>query len=523
MNIKSNMAAYEGEPELAGLDTVIKLAVLAVGGQGGGVLSNWIAELAKKGNYDVQTTSVAGVAQRTGATIYYVEMAPKSGLKPVFAQSPSVGDLDVLIASELMEAGRAVMRGFITPDRTTLIASTHRIMAVSEKQMPGDGLADGKLVEAELAKAALKSVCFDMESIAVDAGTVISASLFGGLARSGALPFETSLYEDVIEASGRGVEQSLKAFRATLVYDEQATLPSKEKPEIVIAGPEHLMVEWNSLASKAAAFPPSCRSMVESGLQKVVDFQDTDYGQEYLDHLQTWLSADDEARDFQLTRTAAKYIANAMCYDDIIRVADLKTRPSRERRLRDEQQTDTEAIVHVTEYFHPRAEEFCSIMPVRIGKWFAKTPWALRIVDWLFNKGRRVRTDRITGFMMLRALCFMKSRRRKLLRHENERAHLERLEQAVEQALPNDYALTIEIFSCQRLIKGYSDTHTRGLSKFEKVLSALPMLEARVDAADWIRRLRELALKDEDGSGLEGGLKTIASISSSEATQGRQS
>jgi len=45
---------------------IIKIAVLAVGGQGGGVLTNWIADLATRCGYAVQMTSVAGVAQRTG-------------------------------------------------------------------------------------------------------------------------------------------------------------------------------------------------------------------------------------------------------------------------------------------------------------------------------------------------------------------------------------------------------------------------------------------------------------------------
>ena len=120
------------------LSDVIKIAILAVGGQGGGVLTNWIANLATKSGYDVQTTSVAGVAQRTGATIYYIEMAPKSQRRPVFAQSPAPGDVDIMIAAELAEAGRAVLRGFVTPDRTTLIASTHRILAISEKMVPGN-------------------------------------------------------------------------------------------------------------------------------------------------------------------------------------------------------------------------------------------------------------------------------------------------------------------------------------------------------------------------------------------------
>ena len=123
---------------------VIKLAVLAVGGQGGGVLTGWIEEVARAHGYAAQATSVAGVSQRTGATVYYVEMAPQpaTGAMPVFSLQPAAGDVDIMITAEMMEAGRAIIRGFVTPDRTTLITSTHRALAVSEKMVPGDGIAD---------------------------------------------------------------------------------------------------------------------------------------------------------------------------------------------------------------------------------------------------------------------------------------------------------------------------------------------------------------------------------------------
>jgi indolepyruvate ferredoxin oxidoreductase beta subunit len=181
------------------MSDIIKIAVLAVGGQGGGVLSSWIAALAEGNNYVAQVTSVAGVAQRTGATIYYIEIAPKGPQRPVFALSPSPGDIDVLIAAEIMEAGRAAQRGFLSPDRTTLIASTHRILAVSEKQVPGDGRADGSAVTQELQGYAKHVVAFDMEKLALDAGSLISASLFGGLARSNALPFTQDAYRAVLK------------------------------------------------------------------------------------------------------------------------------------------------------------------------------------------------------------------------------------------------------------------------------------------------------------------------------------
>ena len=64
----------------------------------------------------------------------------------------------------------------------------------------------------------------------------------------------------------------------------------------------------------------------------------------------------------------------------------------------------------------------------------------------------------------------------------------------------------------QRLIKGYSDTHARSQSKFARVMQGAQLVEHREDAADWIRRLREAALKDEDGLALDGALETVKSF-----------
>ena len=493
------------------VEQVIKIAVLAVGGQGGGVLTNWIADLASRGGYDVQMTSVAGVAQRTGATIYYVEIAPKSDRTPVFALSPSPGDIDVLIASELMEAGRAVLRGFVTPDKTTLVASSHRILAVSEKQVPGDGIADGRVVADSLSTAARKTVCFDMEQIAQKNGTMISASLFGGLARSGALPFSTNQFEDVIRASGRGVEASLGAFRDVLAFDEDAK-PQEAETTTNVTGPNQLMQDWQALRERALAFPGAAGQMALRGLQKSVDYQDLAYGKSYLDHVQIYADLDNADRGYELTEVAAKYMANAMCYDDILRVADLKTRPSRGARLRREQEIAPDALTKVTEYFHPRAQEIVSCMPVKLGRWCEASPHVMRILARLFDKGRRIRTDRIGGFTMLWLIAGLRPKRRKLLRHAQESQHLNGLITQTREMAPLDYDLACEMLRCQRLIKGYSDTHARGHSKFARVIGAVDMLRGRDDAAAWLRRLREAALSEESTEALEGALKTVASF-----------
>jgi len=496
---------------------ILKVAIHAVGGQGGGVLANWVSDLATLGGYAVQMTSVAGVAQRTGATIYYIEMAPRGDRDPVFSLTPAPGDVDILIAAELMEAGRAVVRGFVTPDRTTLIASTHRILAVDEKIVPADGRADSDLVLGKVRAAAFRHVCFDMETIAKEAGSVISASLFGALAKSGETPFAVALFEQVIKDSGLGVEASLQAFNGALAHHEK---PSRKKHQIIniapvemntavevvpvadrtpvqVSGPSSLVKQWQALLLRVGALPEPVRSMAEAGLQKVVDFQDLEYGDEFLRSLNRFVEVDNEAHDYQLSQTAAKYVANAMCYDDIIRVADLKTRSSRNLRLRAEQQAHADQIVHVTEYFHPRAQELCGIFPARLGEWIEARPSVFSFVDKLVNKGRRIRTDGVTGFGLLWLASAMKPRRRKLLRHRQEAKHLQRLIDSALAVAENNYPLAIEVLRCQRVVKGYSDTHERSQSKFSLLMDALATLASGSDAAGQLGELLEIALKNE--------------------------
>ena len=171
----------------------ISVAVMAMGGEGGGVLADWLVDLAEHEGWIAQATSVPGVAQRTGATIYYIELFPgdaarQAGAEPVLALMPTPGEVDVVIASELMEAGRAVQRGLVTPARTTFIASTHRVYSMTEKTAMGDGRVDADRLMRAAASAARRFVAADFGSLADAAGSVIGAALFGALAGTGALP-----------------------------------------------------------------------------------------------------------------------------------------------------------------------------------------------------------------------------------------------------------------------------------------------------------------------------------------------
>jgi indolepyruvate ferredoxin oxidoreductase beta subunit len=509
------------------LDTTkpLSIAVMAMGGQGGGVLVDWIVALCETQGWAAQSTSVPGVAQRTGATIYMIEALPMppdapKGLRPVLSLMPVPGEIDIVIGAELMEAGRAIQRGLVTPDRTTLIASAHRHYAVAEKQTPGDGIGEAEKVYAAAAVAAKRFIAFDMAELAEKTGSVVSAVLFGALAASKTLPFERAAFEATVRAAGVGVEPSLRAF--ALGYDgvlaeashgpAHATFkPAAAKKYPALAPVGH--TGYDALVNRARTdFPHAAHDMIAAGLQSVVDYQDVAYGKDYLDLLADILALDKEARGFALTRTAAKYIATAMAYDDVFRVADLKTRGSRFERVRKEIAAAPDQLVYTTEYMHPRMEEVCGSLPAGLGRFIESRPGLFKALDRIVNRGRRVQTGTIRWFLPLYVLGGMKRFRRGTLRHANEVAHRDAWLARVKAAAPRDYDLAVELLQARRLVKGYSDTHARGQSKFDKVMLGAAKVEGRPDAAEWVRRLREAALKDEDGIALSGALKTIDSF-----------
>jgi indolepyruvate ferredoxin oxidoreductase beta subunit len=151
-------------------------------------------------------------------------------------------------------------------------------------------------------------------------------------------------------------------------------------------------------------------------------------------------------------------------------------------------------------------------MPAALGAFVLARPSLSRALDRVVNKGRHLRTDRIHHFLALYLVGGFRRFRRSTLRHRTEMAHLEEWLALARDTVRKDYSLGVEVLRCRRLIKGYSDTHERGTSKYDRVVSAVPLLIGRADSAEWLHRLIEMALKDEKGEMLDGALKTIETL-----------
>ncbi|QBQ99269.1 indolepyruvate oxidoreductase subunit beta family protein [Paraburkholderia pallida] len=489
----------------------IKIAILAMGGEGGGVLADWVVDLGEHNGYYAQTTSVPGVAQRTGATIYYVELFARDEREPrtpILALMPLPGDVDVVLASELMEAGRAVQRGLVTAERTTLVASTHRVYSIAEKTAMGDGRVDDGALIAHAGAAAKRFVRFDMAQAAEASGSVISAVLFGALAGTGVLPFSRRQFEETIERGGVGVKPSLRAFELGYARagadegDAQEGAPPSESSDQAPAPRDPVVARL--LERVRAELPAEVQSFAIEGVRRLIDYQDPEYAALYLDRLANLRRTLPEAPG-TLLRETARYLALWMSYEDTIRVADLKTRATRFERVRGEVRAQPDQLLAINEFMHPRIEEICETLPAGIGRWLAKPHAVHRLVKRHTKAGRVVKTSSLRGYLMLYAVARLRGMRRRTLRYELESARIEAWLQQIVQSAQHNPALAVEVAQCQRLVKGYSDTHARGLANYQTLMGAVVRAGARLAPAT-LRDLRDAALADEHGHKLRAAL-----------------
>ncbi|MGQ0580241.1 MAG: indolepyruvate oxidoreductase subunit beta family protein [Betaproteobacteria bacterium] len=488
----------------------LTLLICALGGEGGGVLAEWLVETARKCGYSAQSTSIPGVAQRTGSTTYYFEVFPVPiaqlhGRKPVFSLYPVPGALDVLVSSELLETVRHIGNGMTSADRTLVVTSSARTLTTAEKLH----LADGRASSGELLSAvkhySRDARIFDMTAVAQETGTVLSAVLFGAIAGSGALPFAREAFEQTIRESGKGVDASVRGFaRACEIVTQgpAAPTPVASKPRAIADMPAELSRE----------FPAQTHEMLGAGYARLLEYQDRDYAQLYVRRLSRILAAERAVDsggvgNFATTRETARYLALWMAFDDIVRVADLKCRASRYERVRIEVKAAPDEVLRIYDHFKPGVPEFAALLPAAL---------AAALIRWDRRRQQagksalafalKLATHTLSGFLVLRTLASLKGLRRRGSRFAVEQSLIERWLAGVEQGTRNHWQLGHEIALCGRLIKGYGTTNERGKENLLHVLDHLaaaayfPSAAARAEAT---RAARVAALADDAGTALD--------------------
>jgi indolepyruvate ferredoxin oxidoreductase alpha subunit len=501
----------------------LTILIAALGGEGGGVLTDWIVAAAMSQGFPVQSTSIPGVAQRTGATTYHIELVPAPastlpsaggglarGRRPVLGLAPGVGDVDLVIASELMEAGRAIASGYITPDRTMTIASLSRSYLVTERMAMGDGRYDHGKLMAAVEKNSQNTLLLDLEAIARESGAMINAVMLGTIAGTGALPIPAEAFEAAIRADGKAVNTNLRGFRAGFEAARGGSRAGTEPPKRAQAASPSLA----ALETEIAAMPEAARAFMTEGVRRLGNYQDLAYARLYLDRLTKISDADAKASvDGRLLAETARHLAVRMSYEDVIRVAQVKIDPARFARIESDMGLKPEQTFTVTEFLKPGVEEFCSVLPV----WLANPILRLAARFPAFGRahwGMEINTGSVFGYLRFYLLAKLRGYRPKTFRYQQEQRAIEAWLRTIAQATSLSGDLALEIAECARLIKGYGDTHQRGTANYHLIEREVmvPALAGSIQprqAAEAIANARTAALLDPDGEALAKCLSDI--------------
>ncbi len=486
----------------------ITLLIAALGGEGGGVLTNWIVSAAADAGFPVQSTSIPGVAQRTGATTYYIEILPVParelrGKRPVLALTPGVGDIDIAVASELLEAGRTVANGFVTPERTHVIGSTSRFYAMDEKIAMGDGRFNQDKLVKIIKDNARDALLIDMDQLARQSGSIINAVMLGAIAGSGRLPLTAEQLEAAIRADGKSVDSNLRGFRAGLDAARAKAKPAKAADTKKRAAARLAVLE-NEIAQK---LPAAAQSTAIEGVRRLTAYQSDAYARLYLDRLTAIATADaDAGAQGKLLKETARHLAVRMSYEDVVRVAQAKIEPERFRRIAREELGVKDEPYSVHDFLKPGIEELTQLLPPALARpirrYSERKGWYGRVYF-----GMEINSTSVSGYLRFLMLAKLRRLRPYGIRYKEEQAQIEAWLALIVAAARRSPEFALEVAECARLIKGYGDTHARGLANYRAVEARVirPVLAGDIPlerAADAVASARTAALVDPEGEGL---------------------
>ncbi len=498
----------------------ITLLICALGGEGGGVLSEWLIDTARASGFAAQSTSIPGVAQRTGATTYYVEVFPVplkelGSKRPVFSLYPAPGALDALVSSELLETTRQIGNSMTSRERTLVITSSNRTFTTQERMQPGDGRTDPLPLLDVVRAHSREHHVFDMGEMARQSGTIVSAVMLGAIAGSGLFPFTRAAFEGVIQAGGKATQASLRGFARgfELIHGQQsqAALVQNLLSDSELPAPARQGLE----PELAKIFPPAAHAMLALGHARLVEYQGPAYAALYVERLQKVLQAERisdpaSAHGWATTKETARWLALWMAFDDIIRVADLKSRVSRWQRVKGEVKARDDELLQVYDHFKPGAPELAALLPPslahRVMQWDrrrvaqGKAPWGLPL---------KVGTHSVFGMIALRTLASLKWLRTKGSRFATEQALIDTWLASVVDSTRRHWQTGHEIALCGRLIKGYGSTNERGKDNLLHVtrhLAAIDSFDSDEARAQAIAAARTAALADDAGKALDQAL-----------------
>lgn len=484
----------------------LRILIAALGGDGGGVLAAWISQAAVAAGLPVSRTSIPGLAQRTGATSYYLELLdrarPRATPQPVLSLYPAPGCVDVLVATEFVEAGRMMLAGYVTANCTHLVASTHRTWTITERGHPGDGRFPADPLHAAASRLTRSLTLLDAQGIARRAGCAANAVLLGAVAACRLLPLETEHFKAAIQAEGKAADANLRGFTAGFSA-ASATSTARDATRRI-----PIVERFEPQRPPPAVKELGLDDLIAIGIDRATDYQNAAYAELYRQRIARVADTNPAGPPDWLTETA-RQLALLMTPEDAARVAQLKVRSGRLSRLRESAGAAAGDIVRVTEYLKPGRDEIAALLPASLGRMIRSRPGRSPAAGGR-GLALKIRTSTVSGYLLLRILAAMRRIRPWTEPRRATDQLVDRWLFLVAACARRDPALAFEVARSAELVKGYGDTRMRGERGLLSILDSLAD-ETRIEsmrAAD-VSRLRRAALADEDGRTLDAALTEV--------------
>jgi indolepyruvate ferredoxin oxidoreductase beta subunit len=202
-----------------------------------------------------------------------------------------------------------------------------------------------------------------------------------------------------------------------------------------------------------------------------------------------------------------------MSYEDVVRVAQAKIAPARMRRIACEELRTNGDPFSVHDFLKPGIEEMCQLLPT-----FLARP-ILRLAErkgWLGDVyfSMEVNSTSVSGYLRFLMLAKLRLLRPYGHRYKQEQLQIEGWLALIREAARLSPELALEVAECARLIKGYGDTHARGVANYLAIETRVirPTLAGQIPparAVDAIASARTAALVDPEGESLAKCLADI--------------
>jgi indolepyruvate ferredoxin oxidoreductase beta subunit len=445
----------------------LAVLVCAVGGQGGGVLAEWLGEAAFHAGYRAQATSIPGVAQRTGATTYYIELSGdrEGAQESIFCLFPSAGNVDVVVALEPIEAARALQNGYIG-NGTTVVTAAARVYAIGEKILAGDGTTPASVALEALRRAAKDVIVVDG---ALDESGSANARIFGALAAAGALPLSPEDCRRAIAGAGIAPELNLAEFERGLHANPREQKAPRGADAAFSFAPAPAGFE-----NDVTTFPERHRPLIAHALARLVDYQDEAYARRYLTRLQhvariDFERAGEHGSEAALTGIVARRLAAWMTFEDAIRVAQIKTRPGRLARIRAEAGAGRDEPLDVVDFLTPSWDDARAMLPEKRST--AARPQAFA-PETRAGRPIKLRTSGPVGYAALKLLSALRPLRPSSARFAREQRAIDAWLATILATAPSEYALACRLAELASLARGYGASGAGGAARLAGLLSS---------------------------------------------------